>query len=236
MSQLLVSEQAAGKRLDAWLAEALPDNSRSEIQRWIKEKQVRVDDTVARAGLKLKAGQTVSYMPLPEAAPDELLPESIPLDIIYEDEDMAVINKPAGMVVHPAPGHPNGTLVNGLLHHFGQSQPIADNGKNQGIYETDGLQAGRPGIVHRLDRDSSGLIAVAKHNQAYRALQAQFKARTVYKEYLALVEGHMDPPAARISAPIGRHPTDRKRQAILLPDGPNGSSKGRAMLLPTLAC
>ena len=217
IEELLVSSEAAGKRLDSWLADALPGHSRSEVQRWIKEGRVFVDGSIAKAGTKLNAGQSVHFTAAPETLPDELLPENIPLHIVYEDADMAVINKPSGLVVHPAPGHPNGTLVNGLLYHFAQNS----------IRETDGLGAGRPGIVHRLDRETSGLIAVAKHNQAYRSLQAQFKARTVYKEYLALVEGRMDPPAARISAPIGRHPTDRKRQAILLPDPQTGLSKGR---------
>jgi len=124
-----------------------------------------------------------------------------------------VINKPAGMVVHPSPGHASGTLVNAVLHHCPELEGVGGER--------------RPGIVHRLDRDTSGLIVVAKNDLTHRDLQAQFKARTVYKEYLALLEGQLDPPAGLISAPIGRHPNDRVRQAILSPDPLTGESKGR---------
>ena len=144
---------------------------------------------------------------------DALAPAALPLAIVYEDDDLLVIDKPAGLVVHPAPGHPGGTLVNAVLHHCPDLEGVG------------GEQ--RPGIVHRLDKETSGLIVVAKHDQAHRYLQAQFKARTVYKEYLALLEGRLTPAQGRISAPLGRHPTDRKRQAVLPADPVTGVAAGR---------
>jgi 23S rRNA pseudouridine1911/1915/1917 synthase len=142
-----------------------------------------------------------------------LAPQPIPLDIIYEDDDLLVVNKRAGMVVHPAPGHTDDTLVNAVLHHCPDISGVGGEV--------------RPGIVHRLDKETSGLIVVAKHDRAHRNLQAQWKARTVHKAYLALVEGRPDPAAGRIVAPIGRHPSDRKRQAVLPPDPMTGQARGR---------
>jgi 23S rRNA pseudouridine1911/1915/1917 synthase len=134
------------------------------------------------------------------AAPPGLVAEPLPLSILYEDADILVIDKPAGMVVHPAPGHPTGTVVNAVLHHC--PDLIGVGGER------------RPGIVHRLDKDTSGVMVIAKHDRALRDLQAQFKARRVHKEYLALVEGRLTPAEGRIRVPIGRHPTQRKRQAV----------------------
>lgn len=166
-----------------------------------------------KAGQRLDVGQqvTVDTPPLPQEP--ALAAEEIALDIVYEDEDLLVINKPAGMVVHPAPGHSGGTLVNAVLHHCPEIEGVGGER--------------RPGIVHRLDKETSGLIVVAKNDRAHRFLQAQFKDRTVFKQYLALVEGRVTPPRGRISAPIGRHPTDRKRQAILPADPSTGESAGR---------
>lgn len=207
-----IDPAAQGERLDRGLADALPDRSRSEIQRWIKEGRVSVQGEPVKASLKLAAGDTVTIH-LPEAPePVGLDAEALPLAIVYEDGDLLVIDKPAGMVVHPAPGHEAGTLVNAVLHHC---PDIAGIGGER-----------RPGIVHRLDKDTSGLIVVAKNDQAHRNLQAQFKARTVFKEYLALLEGKLQPAQGRISAPIGRHPTERKRMAVLAPDAA-GESDGR---------
>ena len=146
----------------------------------------------------------------------ELAPEAMPLVVVYEDDDLLVIDKPAGMVVHPAPGHAAGTLVNAVLHHC---PDIAGVGGER-----------RPGIVHRLDKETSGLIVVAKHDAAHRFLQAQFKDRTVFKEYLALLDGRLQPPEGRIVTPIGRHPTDRKRMAVILPDAPGGQGAARAAI------
>lgn len=210
---LTVSAAAAGERLDRWLATALPDQSRSAIQRWIKEGLVTVDGAPARASLKLAAGQSVAATPPAVAPAPGLAPEATPLAIVYEDDDLLVIDKPAGMVVHPAPGHAAGTLVNAVLHHC---PDIAGVGGER-----------RPGIVHRLDKETSGLIVVAKHDAAQRYVQAQFKDRTVFKEYLTLLDGRLEPPDGRIVTPIGRHPTDRKRMAVIPPDAP-GHAAARA--------
>ncbi|MFN8468929.1 MAG: RluA family pseudouridine synthase [Caldilineaceae bacterium] len=209
---ITVDPALQGLRLDRGLADALPDRSRSEVQRWIKEGRVFLHGEPAKSSVKLAAGDVVTIV-LPEKPQAvDLAGEELPLSIVYEDDDLLVIDKPAGMVVHPAPGHSGGTLVNAVLHHC------------PGIAGVGGER--RPGIVHRLDKDTSGLIVVAKHDQAMRSLQAQFKARTVFKEYLALLEGKLQPEHGRISAPIGRHPTERKRMAVLPPDSP-GASDGR---------
>ena len=211
---LTVPAEAAGERLDRWLAASLAERSRSEIQRWIKEGAVTVDEETARANHRLSAGERVA-VEIPEVVEDDNAPqpENIPLTIVYEDDDLLVIDKPAGLVVHPAPGHATGTLVNAVLHHAPDIEGVGG--------------ARRPGLVHRLDRETSGLIVVAKHDRAHRFLQVQFKDRTVYKEYLALVEGQMEPPEGRLNAPMGRHPVDRKRQAILPPDPLTGEPQGR---------
>lgn len=198
---ITLTASTGGDRLDRWLAGALPDRSRAEVQRWIKEGRVTVDGAVVKPSHKLATGAEITIA-LPEPAPPTVIAEEIPLAIVYEDENLLVIDKPAGMVVHPAPGgaHRGGTLVNAVLAHV---PGLAVGG------------AERPGIVHRLDKDTSGLILVAKNDLAQRALQAQFKARTVEKVYLALVEG--DPPTARgrIEAAIGRDPHHRQRMAVV---------------------
>jgi 23S rRNA pseudouridine1911/1915/1917 synthase len=198
----IASREEGADRLDRWLTTHLTDHSRSSVQRWIKEGQVLVNGHTARPNRRLAVGDTIS-VDLPDAPrPPDLIPEAIPLDVLYEDADLIVINKPAGLVVHPAPGHRAGTLVNALLHH------IPDLG---GI----GGEA-RPGVVHRLDKDTSGVMVVAKHEAALRHLQAQFKARKVEKHYIALVEGRFEEKHGRIDAPIGRDPRDRKRMAVIL--------------------
>ncbi|MFO7630968.1 MAG: RluA family pseudouridine synthase [Caldilinea sp.] len=209
----LVESDDAAQRIDRWLADLLPDRSRSEIQRWIRQGLVRVDGQPAKAGQRLDPGQQISVNAPPPPAQTTLDPEAIPLAIVYEDGDLLVIDKPAGMVVHPSPGHSSGTLVHAVLHHCPQIEGVG------------GEQ--RPGIVHRLDKETSGLIVVAKNDHAHRTLQAQFKDRTVYKQYLALVEGRMTPPRGRINAPIGRHPTNHTRQVVLPPDTITGESAGR---------
>jgi len=193
---------ATGERLDKALPAAVPALSRTQVQRLIKEGQITVDGRDVKPNFKLAGGEQVTII-LPPAAETALLPEDIPLDIRYEDEDMLVINKPAGMVVHPSMGHERGTLVNAILHYCPN---LAGVGGEK-----------RPGIVHRLDKNTSGLIAVAKNEAALRYLQAQFKARTVDKRYLALVEGQVDPPEALIDAPIGRDPRRRKKMAVIPP-------------------
>ncbi|HID54262.1 MAG TPA: RluA family pseudouridine synthase [Anaerolineae bacterium] len=191
---------AAGERLDKAIPTAVPELSRTQAQRLIKAGQITVDGRIVKPNLKLAGGEQITII-LPPVQETELLPEDIPLDIRYEDTDMLVINKPAGMVAHPAVGHESGTLVNAVLFHC---PDLAGIGGEK-----------RPGIVHRLDKDTSGLIVVAKNESAMRHLQAQFKERTVDKRYLALVEGQMNPPEALIDAPIGRDPRQRKKMAVI---------------------
>lgn len=197
-----IALDAPGERIDRALAAARPDISRAQWQRLIKEGQVTLDGRPVKASQRLEGGERLMVM-LPEAAPTDLVPEAIPLDIRYEDRDILVINKPAGMVVHPAPGHDRGTLVNAVLAHAPDLEGIGGEI--------------RPGIVHRLDKDTSGLILVAKNERALRDLQRQFKQRLVEKRYLALVEGAVHPAEAIIEAPIGRDPRQRKRMAVIRP-------------------
>lgn len=190
-----------GQRLDRWLADALPDHSRAEIQRWIKEERITVNGACLKPSYKVEPGDEI-LVRMPPPLPTEIEPEPIPLDILYEDENLLVINKPAGMVVHPAPGrvHRTGTLVNAVLAHV----PNLNVGGER-----------RPGIVHRLDKETSGVIVVAKNDMALRALQAQFKQREVEKVYLALVEGEIPVTHGRVEAPIGRDPRHRERMAVV---------------------
>ena len=191
--------EAAQPRLDRYLAAQLADHSRAEVQRWVKEGLAQVNDRPARSGMALKPGDVIT-LTIPDPVPTRLLPEDIPLVILYEDEDVIAIDKPAGMVVHPAVGHSRGTLVNAILWHFPDLEGVGESG--------------RPGIVHRLDKDTSGIILVAKNARAHRHLQAQFKDRTIEKTYLALVHGHVSPEQGIIDAPIGRHQRHRKRMAV----------------------
>jgi 23S rRNA pseudouridine1911/1915/1917 synthase len=200
--RLVVELNAPGERLDRALASAVPGLSRAQIQRLIREGQVLIGGRPVKASLRL-TGEVVVAVTLPEAAETALRPEKIPLDIRYEDENLLVINKPAGLVVHPAGGHRQGTLVNAILAHC---PDLAGVGGEK-----------RPGIVHRLDRDTSGLILVAKNDATLLGLQSQFKRRMVGKVYLALVEGQIQPAQALIDAPIGRDPRQRKRMAVIPP-------------------
>ncbi len=189
----------SGARLDRFVAEHLPELSRAAVQRLIDDGQILVEGIARKASYRVEQGETISVHipPLESAGPRA---EKIPLDIIFENRDLIVINKPAGMVVHPAAGHDAGTLVNAILAHC----PNINVGGEK-----------RPGIVHRLDRDTSGLIVVAKNDVAMRDLQMQFKSRTVKKIYLALVEGLVKPPNGKIDAPIGRDPKHRERMKVV---------------------
>ena len=189
-----------GQRLDKYVAQMVPDLSRSRAQRLIEEGLITVNGEAAKPSYRVEAGDRV-VVRIPPPEPVEVRPEPIPLDIVYEDADILVVNKPAGMVVHPAHGHRAGTLVNAILAHCPE------------LAATD--EELRPGIVHRLDKDTSGLIVVAKNEAARRYLQRQFKRREVRKVYLALVEGRLEPPQGVIEAPIGRHPRHRKRMAVV---------------------
>jgi 23S rRNA pseudouridine1911/1915/1917 synthase len=196
--RLPVGPSDAGRRLDVFVAQRLPGCSRSYAAQLIAGGAVQVDGQDRKPGHRIKAGEVViGNVPVPR--PSGFLPEAIQLDILYEDKHIVVVDKPAGLVVHPAPGHFSGTLVNALLHHCPDLAGI-------------GAEL-RPGIVHRLDKDTSGTLVVAKNASALEGLAAQFKARTVRKDYLALVHGRMAAAAGTIRLPIGRHPVDRKRMS-----------------------
>ena len=187
-------------RLDRFLAEVHPAVSRSRWKQLIEDGRVTIAGTAARkTNTALKPGETVQCI-LPEPEPVGLVPADIPLAILFEDPDLIVLNKPAGLVVHPAPGHAADTLVNALLHHCADLQGIGGEL--------------RPGIVHRLDKDTSGVLVVAKNEQAHAALVAQFAAHTVRKEYLALAWGVLKKPAGEILQPVGRHPVHRQKMAV----------------------
>ena len=198
-----------GERLDKALTAAMPDLSRMQWQRLIKEGRVLVDGRSTRPSQRLRGDEQV-VADIPEAVESDLLPEAIPLDIRYEDSDILIVNKPAGMVVHPGTGHESGTLVNALLAHCTDLSGIGNTK--------------RPGIVHRLDKDTSGLLVVAKNDMAQYALQGQFKKRTVGKKYLALVHGQIQPATALIDAPIGRDPRQRKKMSVIAPGSPRATS------------
>ena len=195
----------AGKRLDSFLAEKLPGITRSAAARLIETGQAAVNSRPAVKSAKLTGTETITVT-LPDPEPIEAQPQDIPLDVVYEDEDVIVINKPVGLVVHPAPGHPDGTLVNALLHHCG--------GSLSGVGG-----ALRPGIVHRIDRDTSGLIIAAKNDAAHQALSAQLQDHSLARTYEAIVIGNLREDTGTIDAPIGRHHTDRKKMAVTARSG-----------------
>ena len=198
--KLTADSEAAGERLDSFLARRLPELTRSAAARLIAGEQVTVNGRPAAKSCKLSGTEAVEVlMPEPEAA--DALPEDIPLDVVYEDEDVIVVNKPVGMVVHPAPGHPDGTLVNALLHHCGESLSGVGG-------------ALRPGIVHRIDRDTSGLIIAAKNDAAHQALAAQLQDHSLARTYEAVVIGNLREDSGTVDAPVGRHGTDRKKMAV----------------------
>jgi 23S rRNA pseudouridine1911/1915/1917 synthase len=200
MRTLELTADRSGERLDTFVARRCPELSRSHARRLIDEGLVTVDGRQGKPSQRVTAGLNVSVtIPPPEAI--ELAPEDIPLTIIYQDADIIVLDKPAGLTVHPAPGHPSGTLVNALLAACPDLRGIAGTL--------------RPGIVHRLDKDTSGLMVVAKNDRAQRALQRQLKDRDVHKTYLALVHGVPKPREGLIEAPIGRHPKNRKKMAVV---------------------
>ena len=197
--ELTVALEHEGLRLDAYLAQQFPDCSRVRLRCVINAAEATVDGRRIKAAHRLRAGQHVAIMlpPPPREAPP---PEAIPIDVLYEDECLAVINKPAGMVVHPAKGHWTGTLAGGLTRHFQQLSSVGG--------------PARPGIVHRLDRDTSGLMVVARTDRAHLDLAAQFEARTVEKEYFAIVAGEPDHDRDVIERAIGAHPYQREKMAI----------------------
>ena len=199
--RLRASEESKNQRLDAFLASSLDGLTRSQATRLIESGEVAVNGRAVGKSYKLAGGEDIAVT-LPEPEPVEAVPQDIPLDVVYEDADVIVVNKPSGMVVHPAPGHPDGTLVNALLYHCA--------GTLSGIGG-----ALRPGIVHRIDRDTSGLIIAAKNDAAHQYLSAQLADHTLARTYECIVVGALREDRGTVDAPIARHPTDRKRMAVV---------------------
>ena len=202
---LQADSEDAGKRLDAWLAEQT-ELTRSAAQKLAETGRVTAAGKPLAKNTRLTGRETISVL-LPEPEAVDLVPQDIPLDVVYEDDDVIVVNKPKGLVVHPAPGHPDGTLVNALLYHCGSSL----SGINGEL---------RPGIVHRIDRDTSGLIIAAKNDFAHVRLAAQLQGHTLARTYRCIVMGNLREDAGTVNAPIGRCPTDRKKMAVVA-DGRN---------------
>ncbi len=210
-----VEPSRAGERLDAYLAATLPGVSRSQASELIRTGAVLLNGVRAKPSTKVQAGDIVSLAgPLPAPAQTRLEPEEIPLGVVYEDADVVVLDKAAGMVVHPSAGHETGTLVHALLARYPELRGE--------VTEPGSVAAQRPGIVHRLDKDTSGLMLVARNTRSLRYLQDAMRERRVLKEYTLLCCGALDPPSGRIDAPVGRHPTNRLRMAVV--------SNGRAAL------
>ena len=198
---LQITAEESGERIDALLARILPELSRSAAQRLLEEGRVLLNGRPVKKNYKCAAGDRFTVS-LPETAEDlPLVPQNIPLNVVFEDGDVIVVNKPRGLVVHPAPGHPDGTLVNALLFHCGESLSGVGGEK-------------RPGIVHRIDMDTSGLIIAAKNDFAHQALSRQLADRSLSRVYEAVVRGGFREDAGTVDRPIGRHPTDRKRMAV----------------------
>jgi 23S rRNA pseudouridine1911/1915/1917 synthase len=187
-------------RLDKYVCASHPELSRTQVQKLITAGNITVNGQKAKPGLRLSTGDRIDIT-LPPAPPQELKPEAIPLKIIYEDDDLLAVDKPAGLTVHPAPGHPGHTLVNAILAHFPHLADIGDSL--------------RPGVVHRLDKDTSGVMLVAKNSAAQANLSKQFKSHSVTKAYMALVKGKLEPESGIIEADIGRDPRDRKKMAVV---------------------
>ena len=200
MTKLSRTADQAGERADAFLARTVEELTRSAAQRLLEEGSVTLNGKTLKKNYKTTPGDVLEVV-LPDPEPVDVLPQNIPLDVVYEDHDVIVINKPVGMVVHPAPGHPDGTLVNALLYHCGDTL----SGINGEL---------RPGIVHRIDRDTSGLIIAAKNDKAHLALAEQLQDHSLARVYHAIAVGGFREDSGTVDAPIGRHPVDRKRMAI----------------------
>ena len=200
MENIEIIAAESGTRIDAWLSANVPDLTRNAAQRLLTEGMVTVNGNPPKKNYKVSAGDAVTVT-IPDIAEVPLVPQNIPLDIVFEDEDVVVVNKPRGMVVHPAPGHPDGTLVNALMYHCGDSLSGVGGEK-------------RPGIVHRIDKDTSGLLIVAKNDAAHLALSAQLSDRSLSRVYRAVVVGNLKQDSGTVDAPIGRHPNDRKKMAV----------------------
>ena len=215
LRRFTASAEDAGRRLDLYLASRLPDLSRTRIQELIDQGRVHISERLARRAQRVMPGDIIDIEILPRP-PLRAAPEEIPLDVLYEDEDVIVVNKPAGMVVHAGAGAARGTLVNALLHHFGKLSSLGGNL--------------RPGIVHRLDRGTSGAMVVARNDVAHRLLAEQFRSRAVSKTYVALLHGRMSRDAGTIERPISRDPQRRTRMTARLGHGRAAQTRWRVLL------
>ena len=203
--ECFVTEETAGDRIDKFLAEQYEDLSRSFLQKLLKSGEVMVNGRPVKASYKAAEGDTISFE-VPEAVEPEIVPEDIPLDILYEDHDVILVNKPKGMVVHPAAGHYTGTLVNALMYHCKE-----DLSGINGVL--------RPGIVHRIDMDTTGVIIACKNDFAHNHIAEQLKEHSISRRYIAIVHGNLKEDEGTVNAPIGRHPTDRKKMAVNYKNG-----------------
>ena len=205
MDKLTFHIENGGERIDKYLSEQLSDMTRSHIQKLIKENRVRVNDAFVKSNYKLSASDQIE-VEIPELKEPDTLPEDIPLDILYEDQDILVVNKPKGMVVHPAPGHYTGTLVNAIMYH------CKDN-----LSGINGVM--RPGIVHRIDMDTTGSLLICKNDRAHQSLAEQLKEHSITRKYHAIVHGRLKEDEGTIDKPIGRHPVDRKKMSVHCTNG-----------------
>ncbi len=205
MEKLFFTIEKGGERIDKYLSEQLEDMTRSHIQKLIKENMVRVNGMAVKSNFKLSASDQIE-VEIPELKEPNILPENIPLDILYEDQDILVVNKPKGMVVHPAPGHYTGTLVNAIMYH------CKDN-----LSGINGVM--RPGIVHRIDMDTTGSLLICKNDRAHQALAEQLKEHSITRKYHAIVHGRLKEDEGTIDKPIGRHPIDRKKMSVHCTNG-----------------
>lgn len=200
MKELFIVESQEGERIDRYLADVMPQSSRSYIQKLIKTQNILVNQEPVKASYRLLIGDCLEIT-IPDAKEPSIAAENIPLDILYEDTDIIIINKPKQMVVHPAPGHYSGTLVNALMYHCRQ--------------ELSGINGMlRPGIVHRIDMDTTGSLVVCKNDQAHQSLALQLKEHSIKRIYVAIVHGNLKEEAGTVDAPIGRHPTERKKMSV----------------------
>ncbi len=211
----IITAKESGERIDALLARSVEDLSRSAAQHLIEEGRVTLDGLPLRKNYKVRAGDEFELL-LPPPVDVPLLPQEMALDVVFEDEDVIVVNKPRGLVVHPAPGHPDGTLVNALLWHCGDSLSGIGGEK-------------RPGIVHRIDKDTSGLLIVAKNDFSHQRLSAQLSDRSLSRVYEAVVRGSFRDDEGTVDRPIGRHPVDRKRMSVAEKNGRNAVTHWRVL-------
>ena len=215
MVEINLTAQNAGERIDRFLCRDLESLSRSYIQKLLKDGHIKVNGRAVKANYKVNSGDQICVT-IPELETPDILPENIPLDILYEDDDILVINKPKGMVVHPAPGHYSHTLVNAVLYHCGEQ-----------LSGINGVQ--RPGIVHRIDMDTTGSLLICKNDRAHQILAEQLKEHSITRRYHAIVCGNIKTDTGTVNAPIGRHPVDRKKMSVKAPNGRNAVTHYRVL-------